>query len=43
MTLYEKRKLQDFNKAQEVVDNDADFLDVYATKLRENEMQDKMT
>lgn len=42
MSLYEKRKLEEFKNAQEIVENDADFLDVYATKLKEHEIEDKM-
>ena len=42
MTLYQKRKLEDFKKSQKVVDSKADFVEVYATKMKEHETQDKL-
>jgi hypothetical protein len=43
MSLHDKRKIAELKAAKNVVETDAEFLGVYASKLKENQDEDKMT
>lgn len=43
MSLHDKRRVEEIRNSKNIVETDAEFLGIYASKLKENQDEDKMT